>query len=247
MHELFRGLKLGHFACIAIDPPWHDRTWSDKGRGRSPKYQTMSFEQLEALPVGDYATDHAFLHLWIPGPFLAIGSHLPLMQAWGFTESAISHVWIKPTLASYRQGHLFGFMDNPKAFKMGMGRTTRQNAEFVVLGRRGDPRRLSRGVRQEIIEPAREHSRKPEQFYQRVEEFCAGPRLDIFGRIRRSGWTVIGNEADKFGRVKHDKTGNGRREKSSGKGETRHGNSADRAAAADITTPPGDGPDLYGN
>ena len=186
---------------MAIDVPWDHLTWSDKGRGRSAKYDTMSLAEIEALPVGDYAAPDAFLFFWITGPFLAIGAHVPIMQRYGFKVSSIQHVWIKPTAKAFYQGHLFGFMDNPRAFKMGMGKTSRQNAEFVVLGRRGDPKRLSAGVRQEIVEPAREHSRKPELFYERVEAFCAGPRIDIFGRTRRAGWTVVGNEADRFGRA----------------------------------------------
>lgn len=208
MHELFRGLRRGHFGCLVIDLPWRHATWSDKGRGRSAKYDTMSLEECAALPVGDYAAGDAFLHFWITGPFLAIGAHVPIIKAYGFELSSIQHVWIKATRKAFEQGHLFGFMDDPKAFKMGMGKTSRQNCEYVVLGRRGSPRRLSAAVRQEIVEPAREHSRKPELFYRRVEEFCAGPRLDIFGRQRRAGWTVVGNEADKFGAAKIIKTGN---------------------------------------
>ena len=83
-------------------------------------------------------------------------------------------------------------------FKMGLGYTSRQNAEFVVLGRRGDPPRKSASVRQIMVEPAREHSRKPEKFYQNAETYAAGPRLELFGRQQRPGWTVRGNESDKF-------------------------------------------------
>jgi N6-adenosine-specific RNA methylase IME4 len=161
----------------------------------------MTLAEIADLPVADYAAKNAFLFLWITGPFLALSVHASIMQAWGFEPSAVAYVWMKPTRKGYEQGHLFNFLDDPKLFKMGMGKTTRQNAEFAILGRRGSPRRLSAGVRQEIIEPAREHSRKPEQFYEKVEAFCAGPRLDIFGRQRRPGWTVIGNQADKFGRA----------------------------------------------
>ena len=56
-----------------------------------------------------------------------------------------------------------------------MGHTTRQNAEYVVLGRRGKPRRLRKDVHQLIIQPRREHSRKPDELYARVERYCTGP------------------------------------------------------------------------
>lgn len=193
--NLFRGLRKQHFACIAIDPPWHHATWSERGRGRSPKYMTMENEQIADVALMNYAAEDCFVFLWITGPFLAIGAHVPLMAAWGFQLSSVAFVWLKPTEAAYHYG---GKVRTTASWQMGLGKTTRQNAEFVILGRRGSPKRLSAAVRQEIIEPAREHSRKPEKFYERVEMYCAGPRLDVFGRQRRPGWTVIGNEADKF-------------------------------------------------
>lgn len=191
---LFAGVPKGQFPCIAIDPPWHHETYSDKGRGRSARYRTLTLAELEALPVGDYATADSFLLLWITGPFLALGAHLPLMRAWGFEPSAMGFVWLKSTRAA-RWG---APVHSPRSWKMGLGKTTRQNAEFVILGRRGKPKRLSAGVRQEIIAPARQHSRKPELFYERAEAFAPGPRLDIFGRQKREGWTVIGDQANLF-------------------------------------------------
>lgn len=191
---LFAGVPKGKFACIAVDPPWLHQTWSENGRGRSPRYRTMTLEALRALPIGDYASPDAFLLLWITGPFLAEGVHIELMRAWGFTPSAMAFVWLKTTRAA-RWG---APIHSPRSWKMGMGKTTRQNAEFVILGRRGKPRRLSAGVRQEIIAPAREHSRKPELFYERAEAFAAGPRLDVFGRQKRQGWTVVGDQANLF-------------------------------------------------
>ena len=81
-----------------------------------------------------------------------------------------------------------------------MGKTTRQNAEFVVFGRRGKPARHSRAVHQLLIEGRREHSRKPEDFYVAAERY-AGPearRLELFARQSRPGWTAWGNEAAKL-------------------------------------------------
>ena len=53
-------------------------------------------------------------------------------------------------------------------------------------------------MREIIIAPMREHSRKPDEFYRRAEMFCAGPRLDLFGRQSRSGWTVWGDQSTLF-------------------------------------------------
>jgi hypothetical protein len=114
------------------------------------------------------------------------------MDAWGFRYSSVAFTWVKtnpkaPVL----------FLDH-RSFHIGLGHTTRKNAEFCLLGRRGSPKRLSKAVRELIIAPRREHSRKPEEAYARIEQFCAGPRLELFGRQTRLGWEVWGNEATKF-------------------------------------------------
>ena len=46
--------------------------------------------------------------------------------------------------------------------------------------------------------PMREHSRKPDEFYEMVESLCVGRRLDFFSREPREGWAQMGNDPDKF-------------------------------------------------
>ena len=81
----------------------------------------------------------------------------------------------------------------------GLGHTTRKNAEFCLLARRGRPQRLTADVREVVLEPVREHSRKPTEVYRRIERFCPGPRIDLFARERRPGWTSWGDEIGRFG------------------------------------------------
>lgn len=83
-------------------------------------------------------------------------------------------------------------------FHVGLGLTTRKNAEFVLLGRRGNAKRLAKDVRELILSPRREHSRKPDEMYSRVERYCAGPYLELFARQPRPGWDSWGNETTKF-------------------------------------------------
>lgn len=40
----------------------------------------------------------------------------------------------------------------------------------------------------------REHSRKPDEIYDIIEECSPGPYLELFARFRRSGWDQWGNE-----------------------------------------------------
>ena len=81
---------------------------------------------------------------------------------------------------------------------VGLGLTTRKNAEFCLLGRRGSCRRNSKSVREIILSPVRQHSRKPDEVYDRIEEYCDGPYLELFARQERPGWTAWGNETTKF-------------------------------------------------
>lgn len=185
---------------IAADVPWAYKVRSEKGLGRSAEkhYATMHLHRIAQLPVEAHAATDAHLLFWVTGPFLAIGAHVPIMRSWGFEPTAIWGVWVKPTKSHYHQGHMFFDENIDRMWKMGMGHTSRQNAEFVVIGRKGNPRRLSKSVRQIITAPLREHSRKPDEFFRNAEEYAAGPRLELFGREQREGWTVRGNQSDLF-------------------------------------------------
>jgi N6-adenosine-specific RNA methylase IME4 len=193
----FGGLHRGQYTAIVADPPWSYACFSEKGMARSADrhYVTMAADAIEQLPVSELAACHAHLFLWIPGPFLVRGMHLPIMRVWDFEPFSIAFVWIKPTRKAFAND---GFFLDETLFAKGMGHTTRQNAEYVVLGRRGKPCRLRRDVHQLIIQPRREHSRKPDEFYARVERYGTGPFLELFARERRPGWTAWGNETDKF-------------------------------------------------
>jgi|SRR5665213_216261 len=188
------GLEYGHYRVICVDPPWDFKSNSKAEPGRNARrhYACMSQAELAAMPVGDVAANDCALFLWITGPMLAIGAHLPLMKAWGFKPSGMGFVWIK---LNPRAASLFMLKSD---LAMGGGFTTRKNAEFAIIGKRGRSVRRDAGVHEVIIEPRREHSRKPEQFYDRVERYADGPRLELFARTEREGWTTWGDQVGKF-------------------------------------------------
>lgn len=193
----------GRYGCIVADPPWTYSVFSDKGKERSAEahYNTMSLRDIAALPVCDYLERDAHLFLWITGPCIVQGQHLAVIEGWGFRPSAMAFVWVKSKKAASEQGRFFSPVDAAD-FVKGMGHTTRQNAEFVILGRRGSPRRMTKSMHQLIVEPRREHSRKPEIFRDRVREYV-GPDVrvaELFARSKPSDpmWDVFGNETSKF-------------------------------------------------
>jgi N6-adenosine-specific RNA methylase IME4 len=185
--QLFNGIPAGaKFGAILADPGIAFATRSPKGEtSRVPQkhYRCSSFEELARLPVAEIAAKDAFLFVWIP--LRSIDLVYPIMGAWGFKFSGSAFVWAK----TYGWGG---------SFCMGGGYGTRHNAEVCWLGRRGSPQRLSKGVRELIVAPRREHSRKPDEVYRRIEALCAGPFLEIFARQQWPGWTCVGDESERF-------------------------------------------------
>ncbi len=193
----------GGFGAILADPPWRFQTRTEllpsnraSRRDAEKHYATPSLEDVKALPVHAVAAKNAHLFLWTTGPFLELA--FDVIKAWGFRYSAVAFTWIK-----LKRGH------DPRQLRVlplieqdlhvGLGLTTRKNAEFCLLGRRGSARREAKDVREIILAPVRQHSRKPDETYGRIERYCAGPYLELFARQTRSGWTSWGDEVARFG------------------------------------------------
>ena len=79
-----------------------------------------------------------------------------------------------------------------------MGYWTRSNPEMCLLGTRGKPKRLNMSVKQLVVSQRREHSRKPDEVYDRIEKMLEGLYLEMFARNTRQGWDNFGNEVTKF-------------------------------------------------
>ena len=189
-----------HYQAILADPPWKFRPYSavqvadHVPRNLERHYDTMSIKDILAMPVRELAhPDGCHLFLWVPGPNLISGLHV--LRKWGFKYSAIAFCWVKLS-KSHNQHSLFALRE--ENLHVGLGLTTRHNVELCLLGRRGNARRLAKDVREVILAPVRQHSRKPDEQYQRIERYCAGPYLELFARQRREGWDAFGNEVDKW-------------------------------------------------
>lgn len=197
--------RAGQYGMIVADPPWHFRArtalqmtnWTSR-RDAEKHYNVMGVDDIAAMPVKELAAPDAHLLLWITGPLLIEGKHLPIMKAWGFKPSSVAFTWVKLKRSiDTRQLRLTATQESD--LHVGLGLTTRKNAEFCLLGRRGNAKRLSKRVREIILSPVREHSRKPDDFYRRAQEYAAGPYLELFARQQRPGWDAWGNETTKFG------------------------------------------------
>jgi N6-adenosine-specific RNA methylase IME4 len=180
------------FRCIVADPAW---SFGDKlpgkGRGAEKHYDVMSVEGICALALPPIADD-AHLFLW------RVSSQqqeaLDVAKAWGFTVKS-ELVWLKRTKTGKRH--------------FGMGRHVRLEHEVCLICTRGKGAGiLNRSTRSTFttglylddegggsFEAATgRHSQKPDEFFDIVESLVPGPRLELFARAARTGWTTLGNE-----------------------------------------------------
>jgi N6-adenosine-specific RNA methylase IME4 len=165
----------GTFHCIVIDPPWNYGTQYDAdGRRVANPYPEMSQEKLKELDIR--AKDDCVMFLWTTQRF--IWDAKELLQHWGF-EYRATMVWDKE--------------------KIGMGDLLRMQCEFCLMGIKGKPRLNNpQNIRDIIREARREHSRKPEAFYDIVETLCPYKKMEYFAREQREGYEVYGNDTEKF-------------------------------------------------
>jgi N6-adenosine-specific RNA methylase IME4 len=177
-----------HYKVIYADPPWTFSTYSRKGKGRSAEayYDCMTLADIKALPVSEWAADDCVLLLWTTDPLLE--KAFEVIRAWGFTYKTVGFYWAKLR----KPEPLY----NDSCFFTGLGFWTRANPELCLLATRGKPHRLSANVRKLIVSPRREHSRKPDEVYARIEALCEGPYLEMFARSSQPGWDRWGLDAD---------------------------------------------------
>lgn len=179
-----------HYRVIYADPPWTFATYSHKGKGRNAEayYDCMSIPDIKALPVGDWAARDCVLLLWTTDPLLPTA--FEVINTWGFTYKTVGFYWAK--LNKSAAAAIYTDRD----FFTGLGFWTRANPELCLLATRGHPKRRRADVRKLIISPRREHSRKPDEAYERIEALCEGPYLEMFARSARPGWDRWGVERD---------------------------------------------------
>jgi len=188
----FTPLRQMAYGCILADPPWTYETRSVNGQSKSPSqhYKVMGLDEIQSLPVHLLAADDCMLIMWTTAPHLEQG--IETMRAWGF-DYVTAGAWAKQTSTGTK-------------LAFGTGYIYRSAAEFYLVGKIGNPRSAAKNIRNLILAPVREHSRKPDEMHEQLERmFPNVRRCELFGRQSRPGWAVWGNETEKF----NDHTGVG--------------------------------------
>lgn len=171
---------------VVADPPWYYHGAQDKWGAAAKFYPLIPDSEMLGLPIRSALTDKGVLFLWATGPRLdfAIGC----LDAWRLHYRGVAFVWVK----TKKDGSPIGAQGvRPSIVK--------PLTEFVLAAspvRTGRPMKLSdESVVQTVFAPKQEHSRKPEEVYDRIERlYPSASKLELFARRRRSGWAAWGNE-----------------------------------------------------
>lgn len=171
-------LPKNKYRAIVIDPPWGiDKIAREERMNQFDfDYHTMTLDQIMSLPIPDLASeDGCHIYLW------ATHKHLPdafdILEAWGAKYQCLL-TWVKNVGMTP-----FSWM---------------YSTEHCLFARIGNLDLLKMGKRLDFHAKVREHSRKPNEFYDLVREVSPAPRIDMFGREPHEGFDVWGNEPNKF-------------------------------------------------
>ena len=170
----------GLFDVVSVDPPWpyegeskNITSFDAVGRRVANPYPEMSIEDIKKIEM-PLMNDSVVL-LWTTHKFLP--DAFDILKEWNLEYKA-TLVWNKE--------------------KIGMGAWFRMQCEFCLVGIKGKPYWNNTTFRDILNEPRREHSRKPDSFFEMIEQITLGRRLEYFSREKRNGWEVFGNDINKF-------------------------------------------------
>lgn len=162
------------YDVVVIDPPWpYGTEYDPNGRRAASPYPEMSLDEIKAIELP--ASDDCVLWFWTTHKFMRYS--FDILDTWGFRDVAIV-TWMKD--------------------RMGLGTYLRSQSEFCIMAIKGRPTINLTNQTTIINGKLKEHSRKPDEFYEMVNSLCVGYKLDYFSREKRSGWDQYGNDTNRF-------------------------------------------------
>lgn len=180
-------VKKKKFSTILADPPWQFQNRTGKmapEHKRLNRYATLVLDDIKSLPVQKVSAEKSHLYLWVPNALLEEG--LEVMKAWGYTYKT-NLIWHKVRKDGGPDGRGVGFY-------------FRNTTEMILFGVKGQIRTLDPGRSQVNIirTQKREHSKKPDELYNIIEECSPGPYLELFARGTRDKWLQWGNQVEDY-------------------------------------------------
>lgn len=182
--DFVREVEDKKYGAILADPPWRFQNRTGKvapEHKRLNRYPTLNLDEIKEIPVHTVAANKSHLYLWVPNALLKEG--LEVMEAWGFKYKS-NIIWQKIRKDGEPDGRGVGFY-------------FRNTTEIILFGVRGSLRTLAPGRSQvNVIKTRkREHSRKPDELYDLINQCSPGPYLELFARGAQLNWDVFGNQA----------------------------------------------------
>jgi len=170
------------YSVVYCDPPWdykgqvqHAKKGEPTTGGAVSHYGTMTLKELKGLDVLEHCEPDCLLFMWATSPHL--DQAIELLKAWGFQWATVGFVWDKQ--------------------KVNPGFYTMSQVEICLIGKRGKiPQpRGARNIRQFVSKMRGEHSYKPDEVRERIEQmFPTQKKLEMFARKTFSGWDSWGDE-----------------------------------------------------
>ena len=193
--DVMPSLRVHKYNVIYVDPPWKIKAGRPlKGykmengkqlfiptsnKSRDTDYPSMTIDQIKNLQVREITADDAHLYMWVTN------SHLPfafeIIKQWGF-EYSTTIVWAKNRMGG------------------GLGGTFKITTEYLLFARKGKLKALKtidstwHNVKRTYENGYPKHSKKPDYFYELIEQTSPGIKLEMFARQKREGWDIWGNE-----------------------------------------------------
>lgn len=177
------------YDVVYSDPPWHYRSGGSRASSAAKHYHTVRDEDMVEL-ARPPLNERGVLFMWATCPRLDFA--LDLIREWGLHYRGVAFVWVK----TRRDGTPIG--------ARGVRPTIVKPLTEMVLAaspvKVGRPLPLAdESIVQTVLEPVREHSRKPDEVRTRIERLYPGAkRLEMFARTTSPGWSSWGDQAGLF-------------------------------------------------
>lgn len=188
------------FRCIVIDSPWPEK--GGGGRGTQSKYTVQEYLEIpKIIKACELYRPHVDgCHLWIWSTSMSLPWAMKLIEELGFVYLS-KWAWVKmkrkmpelaPLLKALSPQHIA-----EAATQKGIGRYKRGSHEDLLLARSkicNIP--LPDFPKSDVIYAERyDHSAKPDKAFDMIRNVSPGPRLSMFERPLRKGFTTWGFEA----------------------------------------------------
>lgn len=174
----FKNLPKKRYKTICLDYPWPVEKmalYKFKLSDTNLDYPTVPVEEAYRIPMQELLEPDAHVYFWTTHRFLPVS--FDILKSWGLKYNCCL-TWVK------QSGMVpFGFQFN---------------SEFVLFAKNGSLPHQNMGERVVFYENSRQHSRKPECFFELVKRCSPPPRLEMFARQPREGFDCWGNDTEHF-------------------------------------------------